>query len=256
MRLIAGRDLQRRRLDLEVAAVLEPAPRRADDAIAGQKERAAVVVDVGAPPGGRGSRVQRLPGGPDVRPRGAGGGDLGPNRIGPRPTLYSAKSCGRLRPSPSSRIRPRESRRQLAPQRQCRRHRRQALCDPDRREHSPGQGHPGQPVRHAPHFRRREGVRALPHHRAARARLRRRARVRLPVPGRRGLSLHEPGKLRPGRGSGDGGRRRGGLSAGRHEGHAAAARGRAVVHRTASARVAGDRRNRAVGEGPDRVGLL
>ncbi len=62
---------------------------------------------------------------------------------------------------------------QLAAQGQRRRSRRQALRRADGAEHPSRQGHAGDPARPAPDQRRGEDLRALPHHRAGRARLRR-----------------------------------------------------------------------------------
>ena len=90
---------------------------------------------------------------------------------------------------------------QLAAQGQRRRSRRQALRRPDGAEHPSRQGHARHPARPAPDQRRGEDLRALPHHRAGRARVRRIAGAQLPLRGRRGLPLHEPAELRAGRGA-------------------------------------------------------
>ena len=58
MGLVAGRDLQRRGLDLEEAAAAKPVPQRRQDAPARQQERPPVGVDVAVPPG-RGVRSRR-----------------------------------------------------------------------------------------------------------------------------------------------------------------------------------------------------
>ena len=54
VRLVAGRDLQGGGLDLLEPLTLEPGAERLGDPVAGQQERAAVGVDVAAPPGGGG----------------------------------------------------------------------------------------------------------------------------------------------------------------------------------------------------------
>ncbi len=53
VRLIAGRDLQRRRLDFDKTFALQPIAQRTGDAVAGDQEGAAVGVAVLGPPGGR-----------------------------------------------------------------------------------------------------------------------------------------------------------------------------------------------------------
>ena len=93
----------------------------------------------------------------------------------------------------------REGHRQLAPQRQCRRHRRQALRRPHRREHPSRQGHAGDPARHAPDLRRREGLASATGPPSRSSAPSSRTASTVPLPGRRRLPLHEPGELRPGR---------------------------------------------------------
>ena len=106
----------------------------------------------------------------------------------------------------------RESHRQLAPQGQYRRTRRQALRRPQRRKLPPRQGHPDHPDRHAPDQRRRKGGAALQDHRAGRTRLCGGPRAPVPLSGRRRLPFHEYGELRPGHVAGRHHRRPGRLS--------------------------------------------
>ena len=88
----------------------------------------------------------------------------------------AARHLGRTgfasRPLEQSRKTHRESHRQLAPQGQYRRTRRQALRRSQRRKLPPRQGHPDHPGRHAPDQRRRKGGAALQDDRAGRTRLR------------------------------------------------------------------------------------
>jgi hypothetical protein len=51
MRLVAGRDLQRRRIDLDEILAREIAAQRRLDAVAADQERTAVGMDVRRPPG-------------------------------------------------------------------------------------------------------------------------------------------------------------------------------------------------------------
>src|ERR1700722_14329100 len=60
----------------------------------------------------------------------------------------------------------REGSRQSAQEGQLLRSPRQALRGPDRQEQPSRKGHAGDSARHAPYFRRGEGLGALPHHRA------------------------------------------------------------------------------------------
>ena len=71
MRLVAGRDLQRRGRDLDEVAPREPVAHGGGDRVALDQPRPAVGVDVGRPPGRSGDHRARLIG--NGRALGAGG---------------------------------------------------------------------------------------------------------------------------------------------------------------------------------------
>ena len=192
MRLVAGRGLQDRRVDLDEAARVEPAPQRRLDPRASEQERPPVGVDVGPPPGAGGAVMPGRRSRSSLDRRG---------RFRGKATADARNHGARLRLLRSRKEHHGEGHCQLAAQGQRRRSRRQALRRPDGAEHPSRQGHAGDPARPAPDQRRGEDLRALPHHRAGRAGLRRIAGAQLPLRGRRGLPLHEPGQLRAGRGA-------------------------------------------------------
>ena len=162
---LPGRDLQRRRLDLEEAALAEPVPQRRQDAAARQQERPPVGIDIGGPTRGRGRSLVPWACKP-IRSR-ENAGEVGQDQYG----AARNRRGGALAPIQHQ---PRnitcESHRQLRPQGQYARDRRQALRRPDRRKLPSRQGHADHPDRHAPDQRRREDLAALQDHRAGRAR--------------------------------------------------------------------------------------
>ena len=175
MRLVARRDLERRRLDLDEALPLEPAAERRHD-----PARA----PAGTAGGRRGGRR------PEGRGSGIGSGKVAISGHGKSLAVGGkiANGARRIRRRPSGRRHADspedrallESHRQPAPQGQRPRDRRPALRRALGREFPSRQGHADHPDRHAPHLRRRQDVAALQDHRAGRARLRR--GPRLPVP--------------------------------------------------------------------------
>ena len=214
MRLVAGRDLQGRGLDLDEVLASNQRRRAAWMRLRADQERAA----------GRHGRAASTRGGvADAKgvQRGARRSWLAipaqDDRLGAAPTVSPRATAGRQRATHLTR-------KERLVKVIASSLRKGNVVDMDGKlyvvltgaEHPPRQGHAGHPARHAPHLRRGEGLRALPHHRAGRARLRRGPGAHLPLPGRRGLPLHEPGDLRPGGRAQGRDRRPGGLSAGGH----------------------------------------
>ena len=175
MRFVAGRDLQRRHLDLgEVLAREEPPARR-------KHARAYLQQKAGGLRGHAGPTRARPLVTPCAKPR-------------PPSCLVRMRRFAEPRsPRPAiGRKISREGHRQFDSQGQHHRAgRRPALRRAHRRKLPSRQGHPDDADRHAPPLRRREDHRSLQDDRAGRARLCRGSRLHLPVPGRRRLHLHE-----------------------------------------------------------------
>ena len=120
--------------------VLNHSPQGRQDAAARQQERPPVGMDVAAPTRARGRSSL-----PSVRPFAKMAGEPGAGSVWCAPTIRGA------RPSNSQYEEDhREGYRQLGPQGQRPRHRRQALCRPDRRKLPSRQGHADDADRHAP----------------------------------------------------------------------------------------------------------
>ena len=167
MGLVAGRGHQRAGLHLDEIPRREELPQRRRDARAPQQER---------PPVGMAGPERRRIGHQRAPSTGcAHGRRLRKSLAKVARSVWCGPTFGqaRHRPGPpdQSRKNDRESHRQLAPQGQYRRARRQALCRPERRKLSSRQGHADHPGRHAPDQRRRKDGAALQDHRAGRARL-------------------------------------------------------------------------------------
>ena len=254
MGLIAGRHLQNPGFDLDKALLVEPGPER---------------------PGDRAPRLQKRP---DDRRAARPTTRVRADRFirshaesARKPLALSEQNqyvAARNRlagprtpmsgPVPGQNIRKNsfESHRQFYSQGQRHRARRQALRGPDRREHPPRQGNPGQPDRNAPDQRRRKDFRALQDHRPGREGDHRGSQLQLPLRRRRRLPLHERRDLRSGSGAQGRRRQRRALPAGKHDREAVAARRGTGGDPAAAAGDAGSGRDRTGHQGPDRLVVL
>ena len=161
MRLVAGRDLQDRGLDLDEVALRRTS--RAGPpgcALRREQERAPVGVDVR-----RATRARRRSSRQSTRLDETGSG-FGDRRRAESQAIGAGAPALVTQGSHHGKVIASSLRKGNVVD-----HRRQALRRPDGAEHPSRQGHAGDPARPAPHQRRREGLRALPHHRAGRARL-------------------------------------------------------------------------------------